>query len=84
VEECGTCHVIEGLTKGGMRKAPQIYGWGSPWWIGRMIRDPRSSDRYAFLNEKLPGQMPAFGEDQLSRGDMEALIRYLKGDFAKP
>ena len=66
VEECGTCHVIEGLTKGGMRKAPDLFGWGSPWWIARMIRNPRSSDKYGFLDEKLPGQMPAFGDDQIT------------------
>ena len=44
VEECGNCHVIEGLTKGGMRKAPQIFGWGSSWWIARMVRNPRTGD----------------------------------------
>ena len=79
-----TCHAIEGLSKGGMRKAPQLFGWGSPWWIARMIRSPRSSDKYGFLDEKLPGQMPAFGEDQITSGDVEMLIRYLKGDYAKP
>jgi ubiquinol-cytochrome c reductase cytochrome b subunit len=84
VEECGSCHVIEGLTKGGMRKAPQIFGWGSPWWMAQMIRNPRSSDRYGFLDQKLPGQMPAFGDDQIISGDMEALIRFLKDDYAKP
>jgi len=84
VEECGTCHAIEGLSKGGMRRAPQIFGWGSPWWIARMIRSPRSSDKYGFLDEKHPGQMPAFGDDQLSSGDVEMLIRYLKDDYAKP
>ncbi len=84
VEECGACHAIEGLSKGGMRKAPQLFGWGSPWWIARMIRSPRSSDKYGFLDEKLPGQMPAFGEDQLTSGDVEMLIRYLKADYAKP
>lgn len=84
VEECGTCHAIEGLSKGGMRKAPQIFGWGSSWWTARMIRHPRSSDRYGFVDEKHPGQMPAFGEDQITASDLETLIRYLKGDYPKP
>jgi ubiquinol-cytochrome c reductase cytochrome b subunit len=84
VEECGTCHVIEGLTKGGMRRAPNLFGWGSPWWIARMIRNPRSSDKYGFLDPKQPGQMPAFGDDQITASDIETLIRYLKGDYAKP
>ena len=81
---CGDCHVIEGLTKGGMRKAPQIFGWGSSWWIARMVRDPRSSDKYGFLDSKHPGQMPVFGDDQVSASDLEAFIRYLKGDYPEP
>ena len=84
VEDCGGCHAIEGLTKGGNRKAPQIFGWGSPWWIARMIRSPRSSDKYGFLDEKHPGQMPAFGDDQITSSDLETLIRYVKGDYPKP
>jgi ubiquinol-cytochrome c reductase cytochrome b subunit len=83
VEECGTCHAIESLSKGGMRKAPQIFGWGSPAWIAQMIRNPHSSDKYGFLGEKHPGQMPAFGEDQITSSDVVALVRYLKGDYAK-
>ncbi len=84
VEECGGCHVIEGLTKGGMRKAPNIFGWGSTWWMARMIRNPRSSDKYGFVSEKQPGQMPAFGDDQITSSDLQTLIRYLKGDYPKP
>jgi ubiquinol-cytochrome c reductase cytochrome b subunit len=83
VEECGTCHAIEGFTKGGMRKAPQIFGWGSSWWMAQMIRNPRSSDRYGFLSEKHPGQMPAFGDDQITGGDLQTLIRYVQGDYPK-
>ena len=49
-----------------------------------MIRNPRSSDKYGFLDEKQPRQMPAFGADQITPGDLEALIRYLKDDYAKP
>jgi hypothetical protein len=49
-----------------------------------MIRNPRSSEKYGFLDEKQPGQMPAFGDDQITSGDLEALIRYLKDDYAKP
>ena len=84
VEECGTCHVIEGLTKGGMRKAPQIFGWGSAWWTAHMVRNPRSSDRYGFLSARHPGQMPAFGDDQITPSDLQTLIRYVKGDYPKP
>jgi ubiquinol-cytochrome c reductase cytochrome b subunit len=82
--ECGKCHVIDGLTEGGLRDAPKLFGWGSPWWIARMIRNPRSSDRYGFLEEKQENQMPAFGADQIISGDLDALVRYLKDDYAKP
>jgi ubiquinol-cytochrome c reductase cytochrome b subunit len=84
-KECGSCHIVaEGLGEGGMRDAPKLFGWGSPWWMARMIRNPRSSDKYGFLDEKQPGQMPAFGDDQITSGDLEALIRYLKDDYARP
>jgi ubiquinol-cytochrome c reductase cytochrome b subunit len=84
-KECGTCHIVaEGLGDGSMRDAPKLFGWGSSWWMARMIRNPRSSDKYGFLDEKQPGQMPAFGDDQITSGDLEALIRYLKDDYAKP
>jgi ubiquinol-cytochrome c reductase cytochrome b subunit len=82
-KECGQCHVIEGLTEGGMRDAPQLFAWGSSQWISRMIRKPRSSDKYSFLDESHPGQMPAFGADQLTASDLDTLVRYLKGDYVR-
>ncbi len=84
-KECATCHVVEGLSeKDPMRDAPKLLAWGSPYWLARMIRNPRSSDKYGFLDEKLAGQMPAFGADQITSPDLEALIRYLKDDYVKP
>ena len=83
-KECGQCHVIDGFTDGGTRDAPRLFGWGSPWWIARMIRKPRSSDKYGFLDEKQEKQMPAFGPDQIISSDLGAVIRYLKDDYAKP
>jgi ubiquinol-cytochrome c reductase cytochrome b subunit len=83
-KECGKCHVIDGLSEGGLREAPKLFGWGSPWWIARMIRKPRSSDKYGFLDEKQENQMPAFGPDQIIASDLDALVRYLKDDYAQP
>jgi ubiquinol-cytochrome c reductase cytochrome b subunit len=83
-KECGACHKVEELSEGGMREAPQLFAWGSPRWIARMIRNPRSSDKYGFLDEKQPNQMPAFGPDQLTSGDLGVLVRYLKEDYPKP
>jgi ubiquinol-cytochrome c reductase cytochrome b subunit len=83
-KECGKCHVIDGFTDGGLRDAPGLFGWGSPWWIARMIRKPRSSDKYGFLDEKQENQMPAFGPDQIIDSDLDTLVRYLKDDYPKP
>ena len=66
------------------REAPKLFAWGSPHWIARMIRNPRSSDKYGFLDPKQEGQMPAFGPDQITASDLEALVRYLKDDYLKP
>ncbi|MGO9470016.1 MAG: cytochrome b N-terminal domain-containing protein [Isosphaeraceae bacterium] len=80
-KECGSCHVIDGLSEGGTRDAPNLFAWGSPQWITRMTRKPGAADKYGFLDEK--DQMPAFGDDQLSANDMEMVIRYLKGEYPK-
>jgi len=80
-KECGQCHVIDGFTDGGTRDAPKLFGWGSPHWIAGMIRKPRSSDKYGFLDEKQPNQMPAFGADQITDSDLDVLVRYLKDDY---
>ena len=53
------------LPTAALRDAPGLFGWGSPWWIARMIRKPRSSDKYGYLDEKQQNQMPAFGPDQI-------------------
>jgi ubiquinol-cytochrome c reductase cytochrome b subunit len=81
-KECGTCHVVEGLTEGGTRDAPNLFAWGSPRWISRMIRKPEAADKYSFIDAK--DRMPSFGPDQLSANDLEMITRYLKDDYAKP
>ena len=48
-KECGQCHMIEGFTEGGMRDAPELFAWGSPQWITRMIRKPGAPDLYGYL-----------------------------------
>jgi ubiquinol-cytochrome c reductase cytochrome b subunit len=78
-KECGTCHVIEGLSEGGTRDAPGLFAWGSPRWIGRMIRKPGAPDHYGYLEPK--DRMPAFGPDQLTDNDVAMLIRYLRNEY---
>jgi ubiquinol-cytochrome c reductase cytochrome b subunit len=79
--ECGACHVIDGLSEGGTRDAPKLFAWGSPQWTSRMIHKPGAPDLYGYLEAK--DQMPAFGSDQLTDNDVAMVIRYLKGDYAK-
>jgi ubiquinol-cytochrome c reductase cytochrome b subunit len=78
-KECGTCHIIDGLTEGGTRDAPKLFAWGSPWWIGRMIHKPGAPDLYGYLEPK--DRMPSFGSDQLTDNDVTTLTRYLKHDY---
>jgi ubiquinol-cytochrome c reductase cytochrome b subunit len=79
LNECGTCHVIEGLSEGGTRDAPRLFAWGSPQWTRRMIRKPGAPDLYGYLDAE--DQMPAFGSDQLTDNDAATLIRYLRDDY---
>jgi ubiquinol-cytochrome c reductase cytochrome b subunit len=79
--ECGECHVVAGLSEGGLRDAPDLFAWGSPRWIGRMIRKPGAADRYGFLEAEQ--KMPAFGPDQLTANDVEMVIRYLREDYPR-
>jgi ubiquinol-cytochrome c reductase cytochrome b subunit len=80
--ECGQCHVIEGFTEGGQRKAPNLFAWGSPQWITRMIRDPSAADLYGYA--KGNDLMPPFGTDQLTIHDVDMVVRYLRNDYPKP
>jgi quinol-cytochrome oxidoreductase complex cytochrome b subunit/mono/diheme cytochrome c family protein len=78
-KECGTCHVVEGLSEGGTRDAPRLFAWGSPHWMTRMIHKPGAPDLYGYLEAK--DQMPAFGRDQVTDNDVDTLIRYLRNDY---
>ncbi len=80
--DCGKCHVIDGLSEGGLRDAPGLFAWGSPRWFARMIRKPDALDRYGYLETS--NRMPAFGTDQVSDADLNMIIRYLKDDYLKP
>ncbi len=77
-KECGTCHVIAGLSEGGTRDAPQLFGWGSPRWSSRMIRKPGAADMYGYLEKA--DQMPPFA-DQLTDNDLRTILRYLRNDY---
>ncbi len=81
--ECASCHVTLDWSSpngepGSGDGAPNLYGWGSPWYIKRLIRRPGAPHFYGFLDPAK--QMPAFA-DLLSESDLEAVVRYLKADY---
>lgn len=79
MNECANCHLWGmGGTDGTGVDSPNIYGWGSPTWIRRMIEEPGARDLYGYLEPH--EQMPAFA-GQLTDGDLDVLVRLLKGDF---
>ena len=81
-KDCGRCHTVDAggaLGEGGEEEAPNLFGWGSPRWIQRMIRHPEAADRYGFLEQK--GQMPGFDETELAVREMTVLMKLLKGDY---
>lgn len=81
-KECGTCHMVEGLSEGGARESPGLFAWGSPAWFERMVRKPSAADRYGYLED---GQkMPPFGDDQVGQNDLNMIFRYLRGDYPPP
>jgi len=81
-KDCGTCHVIPGYTEGGLRDAPDLFGWGSPQWMARMIRRPDSPVLYGYLGDDQ--RMPASPRDELTEGDLKMVIRYLMNDYPLP
>jgi ubiquinol-cytochrome c reductase cytochrome b subunit len=78
VKECGRCHVIPGLTEGGIESAPALFAWGSPQWIRRIIKKPEAPDLYGFVPK---GKRMVSFESQLTDNDLTALVRYLRGDY---
>lgn len=73
--ECAQCHVDWVFPN---EEAPNLYGWGSPWWIRRMILRPGAPHLYGFLSEE--ERMPAF-EGRLTENDLRAIVRLLRDDF---
>ena len=73
--ECATCH---GDWVYPNEEAPNLYGWGSPWWVRRMIERPASKLHYGYL--KAVDQMPGF-QGQITNEDLRTLVRYLKNDY---
>ncbi|WP_165064172.1 cytochrome b N-terminal domain-containing protein [Paludisphaera rhizosphaerae] len=81
-KDCGKCHLIDGYTEGGVQDAPDLFAWGSPQWMKRMIRKPGDAALYGYLEDKQ--RMPASPVDEMPDSDVSMIIRYLKGDYLKP
>lgn len=75
--ECASCHVVIDWSTAN-DEAPNLYGWGSPWYTKRLISRPGAPHFFGYLDED--DQMPPFG-DKLTENDMDTIVRFLKGDF---
>ncbi|GAC1471805.1 MAG: hypothetical protein NVSMB9_18340 [Isosphaeraceae bacterium] len=73
--ECASCHSDWSAPN---EEAPNLFGWGSPRWVSRMIHKPGAPDLYGFL--KKTDQMPPLGEE-LTENDVRTIVRYLKNDY---
>jgi quinol-cytochrome oxidoreductase complex cytochrome b subunit/mono/diheme cytochrome c family protein len=81
--ECFTCHADWVAAN---EEAPNLYGWGSPWWIERLIKRPNAPHFYGFLESQgyvddTTNQMPAFSGGKISDEELKAVIRFLKDDY---
>ena len=61
-----------------IQDAPNLFAWGSPQWLRRMITKPGAPDLYGYLDG--PGLMPGFA-DQLTPNDLTTVIRFLRNDY---
>ena len=79
VEKCLNCHAVGNLGAADkLNRAPGLFAYGSPQWLGRMIKNPGARDLYGFL--KAHEQMPGFAEE-LTRNDLDMIIRLLRDEY---
>ena len=71
-----------GLHRGRHARRPELFAWGSPRWITRMIRKPGAPDLYGYLEAK--DRMPAVRPEQLTDNDVDMVIRFLRNDYPMP
>lgn len=77
-DQCASCHLWGEADESNF--GPSLYAWGSRGWFRRMMHNPGAPDLYGLV--KPTCQMPAF-EGQLTESDLEALYRFLKGDYRR-
>jgi ubiquinol-cytochrome c reductase cytochrome b subunit len=80
MKECVDCHTVGDFTDRGKKTqpAPDLFGWGSPRWTTKMVKNPNAAAFYGHLEAEQ--KMPAFGE-QLTDIDMTTVVKFLKGDY---
>ncbi len=82
-KNCVDCHTMGDPSQAEKKTqpSPDLFGWGSPRWTSRMIKNPSRSTHYGHL--EADQKMPAFA-DQLTENDISALVRYIRGDYTPP
>ncbi|MCP4849654.1 MAG: c-type cytochrome [Verrucomicrobiaceae bacterium] len=85
--ECADCHGIQGEDEG---KGPSLTGYMSRDWMIRFVGDPSHADFYGKKNDRMPSFLGVKQEDgtvksgQLSRQDVELIVDWLRGEWARP
>lgn len=73
-EQCIDCHIFGEADEANF--GPNLYGWGSPWWFRRIVREPGAPDLYGVVESSC--QMPSYA-DQMTETDIDTVYRYLRG-----
>jgi ubiquinol-cytochrome c reductase cytochrome b subunit len=84
VEEfgCIDCHKFH--DKGTLGKAPNLTGYGSPEWIGGILRNPADRHYYGELNDRMPAYAASPNDPAqniLSAHEIKMLTDWLRGQW---
>ncbi|MCY2965316.1 MAG: cytochrome b N-terminal domain-containing protein, partial [Planctomycetota bacterium] len=82
--QCLQCHSLksgdpDGAGSGGLSPAPELDGYGSIAWLQDFVRNPGERKFYGKKNV-----MPAFDTERLSDRDLDLLLRWMRGEWARP
>jgi len=80
---CLQCHNLkagdpDGSGSGGIAPAPDLDGYGSKAWLKEFLRNPGDKRFYGKKN-----LMPAFDESRLSVRELELLVEWMRGEWAR-
>jgi ubiquinol-cytochrome c reductase cytochrome b subunit len=79
--DCTSCHKFH--AKPGAGAAPELTGYGSPQWIGGIIRNPAERRFYGKLNDRMPAYAASAdaAQNALDSRQIEMLTNWLRGQW---